>query len=348
MNEESSSRRNFIKQAGIVAAGVPALFSLVNPPGDQDIGLTVFPPALMPGDKVAIVSPAGAVFDPVSVQKFEKIILDLGYKVVQGKTCSLRTGYFAGTDQERADDFMCMIKDPSVKAILCAKGGWGCARILPLLDFDIIRTNPKIICGFSDITTLLNAIWKKSNMITFHGPVGNSGWNEFSVNAFHQAVQRGKTVLYRFDPINEPFGETTVYVEGKAQGHWIGGNLTVFCSLLGTPYLPNLANTILFLEDTMEEPYSIDRMLTHLKLAGVFDKIKGIAFGKCTKCLAEEPDKAFTIEQVFTQHFSKMQIPVVTGLPIGHTERKLTIPIGCNGTLDTVGKLIQFTEKAVQ
>jgi muramoyltetrapeptide carboxypeptidase len=345
LTEDSSSRRKFLKRAGIITAGVPALMSLSIPviPEDEDIGLVVKPPALNPGDKVAIISPAGAVFDPVSVQKFEKIITDLGYVVVKGKTCSLRTGYFAGTDEERADDFMCMVKDPTVKAILCAKGGWGCARILPLLNFDIIRTNPKIICGFSDITTLLNAIWHKSKLVTFHGPVGNSGWNDFSVTAFHQAVKKDRTIFHYFDKDND----TTVYSPGKAEGIWLGGNLTVFCSLLGTPYMPEVKHSILFLEDTMEEPYSIDRMLTQLKLAGVFDKIKGIAFGKCTKCIAEEPDKAFTIQEVFAQHFSKMKIPVVTGLPIGHTEQKLTIPLGCNGILDTSLKLIQFTEKSV-
>ena len=202
-----------------------------------------------------------------------------------GKTTSFRTGYFAGTDKERAADIMDMFGNKNVKGIFTAKGGWGCARILPYLDYKIIRENPKVLIGFSDITSLLNAVTYKSGLVTFHGPVGNSSWNEFSVNSFQLCIIQKKEQVISLK--NE---EIKIWSPGKAQGAVYGGNLSVLCSMIGTPYFPKLAGTMLLLEETTEEPFRIDRMLTQLKQCGVLDELSGVIFGRCTKCLAEEPE----------------------------------------------------------
>ncbi|MCC7301813.1 MAG: LD-carboxypeptidase [Bacteroidia bacterium] len=286
-------------------------------------------PELKTGDTVAIVSPAGAVFDPAAVSEFKAILEGLSFRVVTGKTTALRTGYFAGNDAERSKDLMDAFANPGVRGIFCAKGGWGSARLLPLLDLEVIRKNPKVLIGFSDITFLLNAITEKCGMVTFHGPVGNSAWNTFSVASFRRCVLERKEQIVSFN------GDTRILKNGTAEGVLWGGNLSVLCSMLGTPWMPDLSGAILLLEETTEEPYRIDRMLTHLDQAGIFARVNGIVFGKCTKCLAEEPDKAYTTEEVFQMHFSGLSIPVVSGLPFGHTVDKLTLPIGCKASLST-------------
>ena len=287
------------------------------------------------GDTVGIISPAGALFEKTSLEEFKKILQGFGFIVREGKHLHKRIGYFAGTDEERAEDVMTMFKDPDVKGIFCAKGGWGCARILPLLDYALIKKNPKVLIGFSDISSLLNAIAKEAMLVTFHGPVGNSGWNEFSSSSFINTVMDKK-------PMEYSFGENeTICSEGLAKGNLVGGNLSIICASIGTPYAPafqGFQKRVLFLEETTEEPYRIDRMLTQLKQSGAFDALQAILFGQCTKCIAEEPDKAFTIQEVFAQHFKGLKIPVVTGLPFGHTKDKLTMPVGGAVSIDTQNK----------
>lgn len=294
---------------------------------DEERKKRIFP-VLKKGDAVAIVSPAGAVFDPKANEEFKSKLESLGFRVVLGKTTSLRKGYFAGEDVERAADLMNMFLDKNIRGIFCAKGGWGCARILPLLNMKLIRENPKVLIGFSDITSLLNAITDQSGLITYHGPVGNSAWNEFSVACFEACVVRREEQLIALDGHR-------IWAKGQAEGPLWGGNLSVFCSMIGTPWFPDVKDGILVLEETTEEPFRIDRMLTQLSQAGIFQKVKAIVFGKCTKCVAEEPEKAFTTEEVFERHFKDLSIPVVSGLPFGHTVDKLSFPIGATARLDT-------------
>lgn len=294
---------------------------------DEERKKRIFP-ELKSGDTVAIVAPAGAVFDPKANEEFKLKLESIGFKVVLGKTTSLRNGYFAGEDKERAADLMNMFKDKSIRGIFCAKGGWGCARILPLLDMELIRKNPKLLIGFSDISSLLNAITDQAGLVTFHGPVGNSAWNDFSVTSFNACVLKRQEQLVALDNL-------TIWSEGKGEGPLWGGNLSVLCSLIGTPWFPDVKGGILLLEETTEEPFRIDRMLTQLQQAGLFKNINALVFGKCTKCVAEEPEKAFTVEEVFGRHFKNLPIPVVSGLPFGHTLDKLTLPLGCIASLDT-------------
>lgn len=314
---------------------------------------TAFPPqvpklkpaALKPGDTIAITSPAGAVWDAAQVETFRKILEDFGFKVVLGKTLTEKYGYFAGTDEVRATELNTLFADKNIKGIFCMKGGWGCARLLDKIDFESIKQNPKVLIGFSDITALLIAITAKTGLVTFHGPVGNSGWNAWTSSVFKSVVMNSEGLpLFSNPPGEEPF--VTVN-PGKATGELIGGNLTVLASLMGSKYLPDWKNKILLLEEVKEEPYSIDRMLTQLRLCGVLDAISGFVFGKCAKCLAEEPQKAFTFHEVILQHIKPLGIPAFYGAMIGHIENKLTVPLGIGATMDADKGTIQLMESGV-
>lgn len=339
------NRRHFLKAAGIMAAA-----SLLSP---TNVLATAFPPqaaklkpqALKSGDTIAISSPAGAVWDAAQVETFSNILKGFGFKVVLGKTLSEKYGYFAGTDELRAGELNSLFADKSIKGIFCMKGGWGCARLLDKLDFELIKRNPKILIGFSDITTLLVAITAKTGLVTFHGPVGNSGWNAWTSSVFKSVVMNNDGLPLFSNPSTE---ESFVTIHpGKARGELIGGNLTVIASLMGTMYLPDWKGKILFLEEVKEEPYSIDRLLTQLKLCGVLDAISGFVFGRCAKCLAEEPQKAFTFQEVLSQHLKPLGIPAFYGAMIGHIENKLTVPLGIQAEIDADRGSIQLLEAAV-
>ncbi len=340
-----SSRRNFIKATGLITAS--ALVTPLN--AIEKIEATevskLKPPALKAGDTVAITSPAGAVWDENQVETFTAILKSFGFKVVYGKTLKEKFGYFAGTDDLRANELNNFFADKNIKGIFCMKGGWGCARILDKIDYDAIKKNPKVLIGFSDITALLLAITHKTGLITFHGPVGNSGWNDFTKNVFTNVTMLNKPFNFPENPASEdkPF----VINSGKAKGELVGGNLTVLSALIGSTYLPDWKNKILFLEEAKEEPYSIDRMLTQLKLSGVLDVISGFIFGKCAKCLAEEPQKAFTFHEVILQHIQPLKIPAFYGAMIGHIENKLTVPLGIQATMDADKGIISLTESSV-
>ena len=199
--------------------------------------------------------------------------------------------------------------------------------------------------GFSDITSLLIAINAKTGMATYHGPVGNSGWNDFTIKYVKEVLVDKKIVSYAY-----PEEETDKFYTinpGKTHGVLVGGNLTVLASMIGSEYLSDWKNKILFLEETGEEPYRIDRMLTQLKLAGVLKNISGFVFGKCVKCEAEEPEKAFTLQQVLEQHIKPLGVPAFYGAMIGHIVNKYTIPIGINAEIDASTGSIKLLETAV-
>lgn len=339
------SRRQFLQAAGIVAgvgflSPTKALATAFLPQV-----LTLKPPALKPGDTIAISSPAGAVWDAAQVETFSTILKGFGFKVVLGKTLTQKFGYLAGSDELRATELNGFFGDPNIKGIFCMKGGWGCARILDRLDFNLMKQHPKVLIGFSDITTLLVAIRAKTGLVTFHGPVGNSGWNAWTSQCFRSVVMNaGELPVFSNPAGEEPF---VTINPGKASGELVGGNLTVLTSLMGSSYLPDWKGKILFLEEVKEEPYSIDRMLMQLKLCGVLDVISGFVFGKCAKCLAEEPQKAFTFHEVLLQHIKPLGIPAFYGTMIGHIENKLTLPLGIKATIDADQGTIRLLESAV-
>ena len=325
-----NSRRSFLRKSSLLAAGAaltPSLFSLSqNSDSETEPTTIIKPQRLKAGDTVAITSPAGAVWDDTSITSFTKILNDFGFKVVLGKTLTEKFGYFAGTDDLRATELNDFFANKEIKGIFCAKGGWGCARLLDKINFSLIQQNPKVFIGFSDITVMLNAIYAKTGLITFHGPVGNSGWNDFTTSSFKSVIINGEKSNFPNGPKEED--KIITLNKGTAKGILLGGNLTVLAGVLGSKYVPSFKNKILFLEEAKEEPYSIDRMLTQLKLAGVLDAVSGVIFGKCVKCLAEEPKKAFTFMEVIEQHLKPLRIPAFYGAMTGHIADKLTLPVG--------------------
>jgi len=343
------SRRHFIKIAGLTGLSLPLHGLALGAPKkeeDEPVSIPVIKPTrLQPGDQVAISSPAGAVWKEELVTEFTEVLTGLGLRVVTGRTLTQKYGYLAGTDEMRATELNEFFADKNTKAILSAKGGWGCARLLDKLNYSLIRENPKIMMGFSDITCLLNAIYAKTGLVTFHGPVGNSSWGEFSMKYVKSVLmQAEKTVFVPYDNVKDA---PVVITPGKARGRLTGGNMAVLTGMMGSVYLPAWENKILFLEETAEEPYRLDRMITQLKLNGVLDKISGFVFGKCVKCEAEEPEKAFTFREVLEQHIKPLGIPAFYGAMIGHIENKYTLPIGIEAEMDADKGTITLLESAV-
>lgn len=339
-------RRSFIKNVSAATAGTLVLPNLVH---GQSVGSTSssksVPKALLKGDIVAITGPAGAIYEPHTIERITNKLTELGFKYKLGDTLNQRYGYLAGSDQMRADELMNFYKDKEVKAVLTMRGGWGCARILDLLDYETIKENPKIIMGFSDITSLVNAIYKKTGTITFHGPCGYSTWTEFSTGYVTKAIGVGTPFLMKNPSDFEK--DLVTLTPGKAQGILIGGNITVLTSMIGTPYEPDWNDAILFLEETMEEPYRIDRMFWQMKHAGIFSKIKGVVFGSFNKCHPEEPEKSFTLQEVLEQHFKNVNFPVYMGATFGHMSPKFTLPIGTLAEIDADHFTIKTIERCV-
>ncbi|WP_242046145.1 MULTISPECIES: S66 peptidase family protein [Calothrix] len=301
------------------------------------------PPRLQTGDTVGLIAPA-AVVDAKHVETAQRNFADLGLKVKLGKHILDRYGYLAGKDSDRAFDINSMFTDKSVKAIVAMRGGWGCNRLLPLLNYTNIRSHPKILMGYSDITSLLLAINARSRIITFHGPVAISTWNQFTLDYLHRLLFTGEAVTMQ-NPITNTWQFSPI-APGKAQGKLVGGNLSVLAAMVGSPYLPAWNQTILFLEDIGEDIYRIDRMLTQLKNAGILHRIAGLIFGQCTNCsLGDEPN--FTLMQVLQDHIGPLGIPAWYGAAIGHIPDKFTLPVGVNVEINANVGTIEMLEPAV-
>jgi len=347
--ENKKNRRDFIKLVGLSSA---ALYLPLNP-FHSEFNSSVFqPPRLKIGDTVGVVSPAGPTFHKRDLIKVERSLLTLGLKVKFGKHVLSRNGYLAGSDGERADDFNAMIRDDGVKAVMAMRGGWGSNRILGLIDYDAVSQNPKIIIGFSDVTSLLLAIYANTGLITFYGPVATSKFGKFTSSWMKEILFEGKSptlenpLLKSDGTINHNHFTRTIN-SGTARGKLIGGNLTVISSMIGSGYLPDWDDSILFLEEVGEKIYHIDRMLTQLKLAGVFEKLSGIVFGKCVKCDPSKTTLSLSLDNVFDEIFTPLKIPVYTGAMIGHIDRIFTIPIGLEAVVDADKGTIKLLEPAV-
>lgn len=291
---------------------------------------------IRPGATIGLIAPATAV-DRNALEWAVSNTEKLGFRVKLGRNVYKSFGYLAGTDQERADDVNSMFADDSVDAIWCLKGGWGCARILDLLDYDLIRRNPKAIIGYSDVTSLLTAIHKRTGLITLHGPNAIFGESDYSKNLlFDLLFDEGSKTIYSHEQA-EPYTVRSGVASGKA----VGGNLTVLTTLLGTEYEPNFDGGILFLEDVSEPAYKVDRMLTHLKMSGALENINGVIWGTCRRCSGSED--AFTIEEVVEMHFRPLGVPVMSGLSIGHILHKMTIPVGAYVRMDADRHTIELS-----
>ncbi|MBD3386869.1 LD-carboxypeptidase [candidate division KSB1 bacterium] len=341
------SRRNFLKSSG--AAAILSASMSGSLLGRQDI---LKPPKLKAGDTVGVISPAGITYEPVRLEIMNDILAALDFKMKAGSHVLDRWGFLAGTDDARASEINAMFADPKVKAIFTLQGGWGSARLLPLLDYDLIRRHPKIVLGFSDITSLLIGIYAKTGLCTFHGPTANSTWNDFTVDYLKRLLCQGENVYFenpqdKGDHLVAVKNRVCTITPGKATGRLVGGNLTVLSAIIGSDYLPNWENHILFLEDIHEDIYRIDRMLTQLKLAGVLDKLTGFIFGKCSDCEPGGDYSSFTLLEVLNNHIKPLGIPAWYNSMIGHVKNKFTLPVGVRVQIDAEQGTILMLESAV-
>jgi muramoyltetrapeptide carboxypeptidase len=310
------------------------------------------PPALKPGDTVMFIAPAGPVELP-STLEYVRRLEKAGYKTRIPKGIDRKMGYLAGRDEERAAELNAAIRDPNVRAIFPCRGGYGLTRILDRIDYAALRNDPKILIGFSDLTALHLAVARKARVITFHSPLATRALlqedknHAFAAASFRRAIFADQYVKgaagYTIDVPDDP-PRPVKLVGGKARGRLLGGNLTLICSTLGTPYAIQPMGAILFIEDVNEAPYRIDRALSQLRLAGILDVVAGIVVGSFT---SREPKDAKEFERLFREYLGKMKVPVVMGFPIGHTARNATLPHGALAELDGDKAVLRLLEDPV-
>lgn len=298
---------------------------------------------LKKGDTIGIVAPASPEYKE-NIRKSVEIINSLGFKVKLSKYVFDRNGYLAGEDQNRAKDLMDMFQDKDVNCIMCLRGGFGSSRILPLIDWNIIKNNPKIFIGYSDITCLLNEIYKRCNLVTFHGPMLCSNFmDKNTLESLFSILQNG------FKP--QGINHYDMHVKSNnrciTEGYLVGGNLSLICSLIGTPYEINTSNKILFLEEVGEEPYKIDRMLTQLIQSNKLQKCRGIILGHFTNCECEDSTKSLTLKEVLKTKIFSLNKPTLFNFPAGHDYPNVTLPIGAKIRLNCVKNKIEVLDSIV-
>lgn len=313
------------------------------------------PKALRKGDTVGFVTPSTYVSSPDEIATALRTAAYFGLKVKMGANVKKRAGYLGGTIAERAADVNAMFADPEVKAIFAIRGGYGSAQILPALDYQAIAKNPKIFQGYSDITAMHLAIHQKTGLVTFHGPVMLSGFTAYTIDHFRRALFETKPL----GPVSNPAESNTLRPNhtlrtvrgGKARGPIVAGNLTLISTTMGTPYEIDTRGKIVCIEDVGEEPYSMDRMLTQLRLAGKLDAAAGIVFGECARCTPREYkpgfDSNFSLGEIVDDILGGLQVPVLTGLTFGHTADQLTLPLGCMAELDADKGTLTIEEAGV-
>lgn len=342
-----TTRRQILAAAaagGLAAAvGRPGMAAPDTPPA------ILKPPRLRPGDRVGMINPARAAFrrEPVEIQA--EALAAVGLEPVRGPNFHKRRGYFAGTDEERAADVNGFFADPEIKGLM-GIGGWGSARVLPHLDYALIRSNPKVVAGFSDVTALLAGLHAKTGLVTFHGPHPRV---KTSAEYFRRVLFDGEAVEYRNpvtvaeDELVQTRDRWATITPGRARGRLVGGNLTVLAALVGSPYVPDLRGAILFLEDVNEEVYRVDRMLTQLALAGLLDGLAGFVFGRCSRCEPGTSYGSLTLEEVLDDHVRPLGIPAWRGALIGHIKSQFTLPLGVEAEIDGGEGIVRLLEPAV-
>ncbi|MEA3012077.1 MAG: muramoyltetrapeptide carboxypeptidase [Sphingomonadales bacterium] len=312
------------------------------------------PARLRRGDTVGLVEPAYFTPDAFDLDLVLETIRAMGLVPKPAPNILSRYGYLAGRDEERAAQVNAMFADREVRAIFAVRGGWGSARILPHLDFNLIRANPKLLIGFSDITALHLALAARTDCPSIHGPNAASAWGRLSWDSFRRLVFDAETPTWETpagtdDRLAQRSGRVRTFRPGRASGPLIGGNLTVLSSLVGTPYLPSFDGALLFLEDTDEAQYRIDRMLTQLALAGILGRVAGVVFGQCTDCIARNSSSigGFTLSEVLDQHLAPLGVPAFQGALFGHVENQFSLPVGVRAEIDAAAGTIRMLEPVV-
>ena len=307
------------------------------------------PKKLQKGDLIGLISPASTLDDPSRLENGVRYLERLGYKVEVGKNVGKCNGYLAGTDEERTDDLHTMFTNKKVKAVFCIRGGYGSARLLDKIDYRIIKNHPKIFVGYSDISSLQLAFFFKTGLISFAGPMVGVDFHEdvnpFTEEMFWKLITSSK----KFGRINSPDDENILSLSpGSTTGRIIGGNLSVISALIGTEYFPDLKDKILLIEETGEMPYRVDRMFNQLKLAKMFQGIRGIVIGSFSDCQETDPNKkTLTLGEVITNYLSSLKKPVVYNFKHGHLRGNITVPMGATIRLNASRKFMEISESVV-
>jgi len=288
---------------------------------------------LQPNQTIGVIAPASPVSKSEIVEGLQ-LVESFPLKVRLGSHLFDRLSYLAGSDHNRVSDLHQMFSDPEIKAIFCTRGGYGSARLLDKIDFNLIRENPKVLVGFSDLTALLISLYKESGLVTIHGPTlsdlpKGKNWQHLSrlITTSHKpqiSLAHGKAVN-----------------KGKARGVLLGGNLSTICALLDTPFLPSFESVILFLEEKGESPYRVDRMLTHLLLSGRLAQLSALVFGQMEDCGEQK-----ILYSLLRERLGSLSVPVVTGLPVGHGDENISVPLGLPALIDTDRMVLEIEEPA--
>ncbi|MBN1251723.1 MAG: LD-carboxypeptidase [Bacteroidales bacterium] len=309
----------------------------------QNLIKTIKPQKLKKGDRIGLVCPAGFITKE-QLDKTSNILSELGFNSFFSDNILNRQGYLAGNDKERAEDINQMFINKSIKAILAVRGGYGSSRIIDLIDYQTIKENPKIFIGYSDITALLNSINKFTGLITFHGIVGISDFNDYTKQNFLNLFVNNLLEIKSDENISPK-----IINHGSAQGKLAGGNLSTINSLLATDFEIDFTDKIVFIEDISESPYKIDRMLTQLLLSGNLKKAKAIILGVFKNCDLNDDDinkqNSLSLQEIFIDRLNNLNIPVISNFSFGHIESQAIFPIGITAEINTNELFIRLLEK---
>ncbi len=299
---------------------------------------------LKAGDTVGLIAPGS----PVSPEKFERALSNmkqLGLKVKYNDSALFNYGYLAGTDQQRLDDLHGMFANDEVDAIWCLRGGYGCTRLLPYINYKLIKKHPKILIGYSDVTALLIAIQQKTGMVGFHGPVATSVFTDYALTGIRATLMENNiNHIIKAADFDHP---KAIINPGIARGCLTGGNLSLLAAMAGTKYEMESKGKIIFIEDIGEKPYRIDRMLTQLLQAGLFKNAAGIALGVFDDCEAKPNDNSLSLIDTLKDRLSGLNIPVYYGMPFGHINDQCTFPVGIKAELNANEGTIRFLQAPV-
>lgn len=310
------------------------------------------PKALKKGDTIGMITPGSYISDE-ALEKAVANVESLGFKVKLSKNIRAKRGFNAGTDIERLLDLHTMFTDDQVDGIWCARGGYGCTRLLPYIDYQMIKKHPKVFIGYSDVTALLNAFYLKTDLIGFHGPVGASEFTDYTRENLLAVIVEGKSPHAITLSENNKNSEDTAFharqlIYGKPTGRLLGGNLSLLASMAGTEWEPDYKGSITFLEDVGEKPYSVDRMLTQLRQSKSFKQSAGIALGIFNDCAAPKEEDSLSLAQTVNDRIGDLRIPSVYGLSFGHIDDQFTLPVGVEAELDTRTQTLTLLEPAVE
>jgi muramoyltetrapeptide carboxypeptidase len=288
---------------------------------------------LEPGAHVALIAPAGPLQKPEDLPRAQENTRLLGWEPIVGSHASDRAGYLAGNDRDRLHDINRALRDPKIDAIWCLRGGYGVMRILAGIDYDALSRTPKAIIGYSDVTALHAAVQRKCRLVTYHAPTAREAMTDLSRDSLRRAV------VEQTDSCGVAPNAREINA-GAAEGRLVGGNLAVLAALCGTPFMPDLSDGILILEDINEPVYRIDRMLQQLMLAGAFNGCRAIVFGECVKCPDDAGGGGRPFDEVLGEIAHSLGVPCLAGIPVGHIAEQWTIPLGAMATVDTVKRSI--------